>query len=166
MRFLQSLTCTVYRKNTTGDRTSALRSLLAFLDSPPTAFIVSHLPNMFKLLLNWVLNAIAFLITQRIIDQILPNQFQLKSIAAAAIAALILGLINATVRPVLKILTFPLTILTLGLSSFAINVGCLMFVAWFVPGFELRGIVPAALGSIVLSIVSTLLNWVFNNNND
>jgi putative membrane protein len=119
---------------------------------------------MFKLLLNWVLNAIAFLITQRIIDQILPNQFQLKSIAAAAIAALILGLINATVRPVLKILTFPLTILTLGLSSLFINVLCLMFVAWFVQGFYLAGIVPAILGSIVLSIVSTLLNWVFNSN--
>jgi putative membrane protein len=120
---------------------------------------------MFKLLLNWVLNAIAFLITQRIIDQILPgHQFQLKSITAAAIAALLLGLINATVRPILKLLTFPLTILTLGLSSFAINVMCLMFVAWFVPGFYLAGIVPAILGSIVLSIVSTLLHWVFNNN--
>jgi putative membrane protein len=116
---------------------------------------------MLKLLINWVLNAIAFLITQRIIDQILPNEFQLRDVQAALIAALLLGLINSTVRPVLKLLTFPLTILTLGLSSLAINVLCLVFVSRYVPGFYIGGIVPAIVGSIVLSIVSTLLHWVF-----
>ncbi len=114
---------------------------------------------MFKLLINWVLNAIAFLITQRIIDHFLPGQFHLRDIATALIAALLLGLINSTVRPILKLLTFPLTILTLGLSSLAINVLCLVFVSRFVPGFYIAGIVPAIAGSIVLSIVSTLLNW-------
>jgi putative membrane protein len=117
---------------------------------------------MLKLLINWVLNAIAFLITQRIIDQILPNQFHLRDVLTALIAALILGLINSTVRPVLKLLTFPLTILTLGLSSFAINVLCLVGVARFVPGFTIDGVLPAIMGSIVLSIVSTLLHWIFN----
>jgi putative membrane protein len=116
---------------------------------------------MFKLLINWVLNAIAFLITQRIIDHFLPGQFHLLDIETAFIAALLLGLINSTVRPVLKLLTFPLTILTLGLSSFAINVLCLVFVSWYVPGFHIGGIVPAIAGSIVLSIVSTLLHWFF-----
>jgi putative membrane protein len=114
---------------------------------------------MFKLLINWVLNAIAFLITQRIIDHFLPGQFRIRDFVTALIAALLLGLINSTVRPVLKILTFPLTILTLGLSSLAINVLCLMFVSWYVPGFQIGGIIPAIAGSIVLSIVSTLLNW-------
>jgi putative membrane protein len=114
---------------------------------------------MFKLLITWVLNAIAFLITQRIIDHFLPGQFRLRDVITALIAALLLGLINSTVRPVLKFLTFPLTILTLGLSSLAINVLCLMFVSWYVPGFQIAGIVPAIVGSIVLSIVSTLLNW-------
>ena len=66
-----------------------------------------------KLLINWVLNAIAFLITQRIIDQILPGDFRIRDFVTAMIAALTLGLINSTVRPVLKILTFPLTLLTL-----------------------------------------------------
>jgi putative membrane protein len=72
-----------------------------------------------------------------------------------------LGLVNSTVRPILKLLTFPLTLFTLGLSSLAINVCCLVFVAYYVPGFEIDGIVPAVLGSIILSIVSTLLQWVF-----
>jgi putative membrane protein len=115
---------------------------------------------MFKLLINWVLNAIAFLITQRIIDHFLPGQFRIRDFVTALIAALLLGLINTTVRPVLKFLTFPLTLLTLGLSSLAINVLCLMFVSWYVPGFGLGGIVPAIAGSIVLSIVSTLMHWV------
>jgi putative membrane protein len=120
-----------------------------------------------KFLINWLLNAIAFPITARILDQIRISGFpqvggfQIKSFTAALIAALILGLINSTVRPVLKLLTFPLTFLTLGLSSLAINVLCLVFVAWYVPGFEINGVVPAVLGSIILSIVSTLLHWVF-----
>ncbi|WP_373542427.1 phage holin family protein [Chamaesiphon sp.] len=114
---------------------------------------------MLKLLINWVLNAIAFLITQRIIDHFLPGQFRLRDFAAAMIATLLLGLVNSTVRPLLKLLTFPLTILTLGLSSLAINVLCLIFVSRIVPGFYIGGIVPAIAGSFVLSIVATLLNW-------
>jgi putative membrane protein len=114
---------------------------------------------MLKLLINWILNAIAFLITQRIIDHFLPGQFRIRDFVTALIAALLLGLINSTVSPILKFLTFPLTILTLGLSALAINVLCLVFVSWYVPGFQISGIVPAIAGSIVLSIVSTLLHW-------
>jgi putative membrane protein len=115
-----------------------------------------------KLLINWVLNAIAFLMTQRIVNYFLPGQFRIQDFVTALIAALLLGLINSTVRPVLKLLTFPLTILTLGLSSLAINVVCLMFVDAYVPGLQINGIVPAIAGSIVLSIVSTLIHWIFN----
>jgi putative membrane protein len=115
-----------------------------------------------KLLINWVLNAIAFLITQRIIDQILPGDFRIRDFVTALIAALTLGLINSTVRPVLKLLTFPLTLLTLGLSSLGINALCLVFVSWYIPGFQINGFIPAIIGSIILSIVSTLLHWVFN----
>jgi putative membrane protein len=114
---------------------------------------------MLKLIINWVLNALAFIITQRIVDHFLPGQFHLRDITKALIAALVLGLINSTVSPILKFLTFPLTILTLGLSSLAINVLCLIFVSRFVPGFYIAGIVPAIAGSFVLSIVSTLLHW-------
>lgn len=115
-----------------------------------------------KLLINWVLNAIAFLITQRIIDHLLPGEFRIRDFVTAMIAALTLGLINSTVRPVLKLLTFPLTILTLGLSSLAINALCLMFVSWYIPGFQIGGFVPAIVVSIVLSIVSTVLHWIVN----
>lgn len=114
---------------------------------------------MTKLLINWVLNAIAFLITQRIINHFLPGQFQLRDITAALLAALLLGLINSTVRPILKLLTFPLTLLTLGLSSLGINALCLWVVAENVPGFEIKGIIPTIAGSIVLSIVSTVIHW-------
>ncbi|WP_310484470.1 phage holin family protein [Chamaesiphon sp. VAR_48_metabat_403] len=114
-----------------------------------------------KFLINWVLNASAFLITQQIIDHFLPGQFRIRDFVTALIAALLLGLINSTVRPVLKLLTFPLTILTLGLSSLAINVACLMFVDAYVPGLQINGIVPAIAGSVVLSIVSTLIHWIF-----
>jgi putative membrane protein len=114
---------------------------------------------MVKLLINWVLNAIAFLITQQIINHFLPGQFQLRDITTALIAALLLGLINSTVRPILKFLTFPLTLLTLGLSSLLINALCLGFVASQVPGFHINGIIPTIAGSIVLSIVSTIIHW-------
>jgi putative membrane protein len=114
---------------------------------------------MVKLLINWILNAIAFLITQRIIDHFLPGDFQVRDFATALIAALVLGLINSTVRPILKILTFPLTLLTLGLSSLGINALCLAFVAWKVPGLHINGIIPTIAGSIVLSIVSTIIHW-------
>jgi putative membrane protein len=114
-----------------------------------------------KLIINWILNACAFLITQRILDHFLPGQFRIRDFLTALIAALLLGLINSTVRPLLKILTFPLTLITLGLSSLAINVLCLMFVSWYVPGFQIGGIVPAIAGSLVLSIISTLIHWIF-----
>jgi putative membrane protein len=113
-----------------------------------------------RFLINWLINAIAFPITARILDQLMVGGFRIRDFMTALIAALILGLINSTVRPVLKLLTFPLTILTLGLSSLAINVLCLMLVAWYVPGFQINGILPAILGSIILSIVSTILHWV------
>jgi putative membrane protein len=113
-----------------------------------------------RFLINWLINAIAFPITARILDQLMVGGFRIRDLMTALIAALILGLINSTVRPVLKLLTFPLTILTLGLSSLAINVLCLMLVAWYVPGFQINGILPAILGSIILSIVSTILHWV------
>lgn len=116
---------------------------------------------MQKFLINWLVNAMALPITARILEQFLANGFRIRDFITGVIAALTLGAINSFVRPVLKVLTFPLTILTLGLSSFAINVLCLMFVSWYVPGFQINGIVPAILGSIILSIVSTLLHWVF-----
>jgi len=79
---------------------------------------------------------------------------------AALVAALVIGLINATLGLLLKILTFPLTILTLGLFWFVINALMLELAAAFVRGFEVRGFVPALIGAVVLSLVSSVLQWL------
>jgi putative membrane protein len=75
----------------------------------------------------------------------------------ALLAGLVLGLVNALVRPVLVVLTLPLTVVTLGLFLLVLNGICLALTAWLVPGFDLAGLVPAVLGACVISLVSWLL---------
>jgi len=76
----------------------------------------------------------------------------------AVIAGLILGLVNALVRPILIILTLPFTIVTLGLFLFIVNTICLALTAALVPGFEISGFVAAFLGALVVTVVSWLLS--------
>ena len=75
----------------------------------------------------------------------------------ALLAGVVLGLVNAFVRPVLLILTLPLTIVTLGLFLLVLNGLCLALTAWVVPGFHLDGLLPAVLGALVISVVSWVL---------
>ena len=75
----------------------------------------------------------------------------------ALLAGLVLGLINALVRPVLVVLTLPLTLLTLGLFLLVLNGICLALTAWLVPGFDIDGFLPAVLGALVISVVSGVL---------
>ena len=75
----------------------------------------------------------------------------------ALLAGLVLGLINAIIRPVLVILTFPLTLLTLGLFLLVLNALCVAMTSWVVAGFDVRGFLPALLTSLVVSVVSWLL---------
>lgn len=89
--------------------------------------------------------------------------FAFDTFGTAAIAALILGLVNAFVRPVLFILTLPLTIVTLGLFLFVINAIMLWLVGFLVPGFIVAGFLPALLASVVLTLVSTLLGLFVRN---
>jgi putative membrane protein len=79
---------------------------------------------------------------------------------AALIAAAVIGLINATLGLLLKVVTFPLTILTLGIFWFVINALMLELASAFVRGFQVRGFVAAFIGAIVLSIVSSVLQWL------
>ena len=74
------------------------------------------------------------------------------------IAAIILGLLNVTVKPILQVLTLPITILTLGLFAFIINAGIFLFAASFVQDFDVDGFLPALLGSLIVTIVSTVGN--------
>ena len=105
-----------------------------------------------RLLIHWVLTALAVWI----VAQFVPG-IHVSGITAALIAAVVIGFINATLGLLLKIVTFPLTILTLGLFWFVINALMLKLAAALVPGFEVRGFIPAFIGSILISIVSWVL---------
>jgi putative membrane protein len=108
-----------------------------------------------RFITTWLITALSLLITAYFI----PG-FHVRNIVAAIIAAAVIGLVNAIIRPVLSLLTLPITILTLGLFSFVVNALTLWFASAFSPGFEINGFIPALLGSLVLSLVSGLLNWI------
>ena len=107
-----------------------------------------------RLLLTWVLNAIALLLVAHLV-----RGFYVQNFVAALIAALVIGLINATIGFVLKILTFPLTILTLGLFLLVINALMLELASALTPGFEVRGFGAAFVGAVILAIWHMLVRW-------
>jgi putative membrane protein len=108
-----------------------------------------------RLLLNWVLSALAVWI----VAQIVPG-VHVSGAVAALIAALAIGFINATIGLLLKIITFPLTLLTLGLFWFVINALMLELASALVPGFQVRGFFAAFIGAVVLSLVNLLLKAI------
>jgi putative membrane protein len=109
-----------------------------------------------RLLLNWILSALAVWIVSRVVPGI-----YVSGPVAALIAALVIGFINATIGALLKILTFPLTVVTLGLFWLVINALMLELAsALLKPGFEVRTFTAAFLGAIVLSLVNMLLKWL------
>jgi len=107
------------------------------------------------MLLNWVLSALAVWV----VAQIVPG-VHVSGVTAALIAALVIGFINATLGLVLKIITFPLTLLTLGVFWLVINAVMLELAAALVPGFQVRGFLAAFIGAIVLSLVNLLLKAI------
>lgn len=111
---------------------------------------------MKHLLLTWIGTALALLVTSKFV----PG-FTITSPVAALSAVVIIALVNAIVRPILNILAFPVTFLTFGLFSFVINALCLLLASKIAAtsGFRIDGFLPAFLGSIVLSIASTLINY-------
>ncbi len=109
-----------------------------------------------RLLLHWILSAVAVWIVAHIVPGI-----SVSGPVAALIAAFAIGLINATLGLLLKIVTFPLTLLTLGLFWFVINALMLELAAALVPGFQVRGFVAALIGAVMLSLVSSVLQWLF-----
>jgi putative membrane protein len=82
---------------------------------------------------------------------------ELSGTMAALGSGLVLGLVNAVVRPILILLTLPFTLLTLGLFLFVLNGLCLWLTSWLVKGFEVHGFWAAIFGSILVSVVSWLL---------
>ena len=107
-----------------------------------------------KLLLRWLLNAVTLIA----IAYYLPG-VEVAGFYAALITALILGLVNAVIRPVLLLLTLPINLLTLGLFTFFINGLMFWFVATIVDGFDVASYSAAFAGALILSLVSWLLGW-------
>mgnify|MGYP003393648791 CR=1 FL=1 len=106
-----------------------------------------------KMLLRIVVVALTLLALPGILPGLSVTDFY-----AALIAALVLGVINLFVRPVLLILTLPLTILTLGLFTFVLNGLLLWLVASFVPGFEVAGFLTAFIAALLLTLVKWLVD--------
>ncbi|MGB3277143.1 MAG: phage holin family protein [Castellaniella sp.] len=104
------------------------------------------------LLLVWILNAVALLI----VAYILPG-ITVASFGSALIAALVLGLLNTVIKPLLILLTLPLTIVTLGLFLLVLNALVFWFAGSVLKGFQVDGFWWAVIGAIVYSIVSTAL---------
>ncbi len=104
-----------------------------------------------RLLLHWLLSAVALIIVANVV----PG-FYLRGIGSALWAAVVIGLINATLGMLLKVVTFPLTVLTLGLFWLIINALMLWFATAFVPGFRISGFAAAFIGALVLMLVNML----------
>jgi putative membrane protein len=107
------------------------------------------------LLLQWVLCAIALMVVSRIV----PG-FVVKGLAPALIASLVIGLLNATVGLVLKIVTFPISILTLGVFLLVINGLMILLASSIVPGFHVSGFVPAFWGAVVLALLGMVIRAI------
>jgi len=107
---------------------------------------------MMRLLLVWIINAAALYVLKYVFPWVTVD-----SPTAALIAALVLGLINTLIRPVLIILTLPATLLTLGLFIFVINGLLFWWVGSFVDGFHVGGFWSGFFGAIVYSLISWLL---------
>ena len=110
---------------------------------------------MLRMIFHWFITALAVWLTSRVV----PG-FYVDGASAALIAAIAIGLVNATLGLFLKIVTFPLTIVTLGIFWLIINAVMLKLASAFVPGFNIRGFMAAFLGAIVLSLVNMLLKWL------
>ena len=106
-----------------------------------------------KLLLVWLFNAIALMA----VAYLLPG-ITVASFVTALIAALVLGLVNAVIKPILILLTLPATLLTLGLFIFVLNGLLFWFVGSFIQGFVVAGFWPGVFGAIVFSLISWLLS--------
>lgn len=111
-----------------------------------------------RLLLVWILNAIALIAVAYLYPGV-----QVADWKAAAIAALVLGLVNTLVKPVLVILTLPVTIITLGLFLLVLNALLFWAVASLVDGFHVTGFWAALLGAVLYSVIGWLLSMLIPN---
>jgi putative membrane protein len=112
-----------------------------------------------RLLVTWLINAVALFVLPYLMDSI-----QVDSFSAALFAVLVLGLINALIRPLLVLLTLPVTLVTLGLFIFVINGLLFWLVANFIKGFHVAGFWSAVGGAILYSVISWALSSLILKN--
>jgi putative membrane protein len=110
---------------------------------------------MLILFVKWFLSALSIMI----VASIVPG-FEVRSFGSALIASVVMGFVNATLGFALKVLTLPITILTFGLFLLVINALMILLASALTPGFDVRGFFPALFGSIVLSIVNMVLQFI------
>jgi putative membrane protein len=110
---------------------------------------------MARLIAHWVLSALCILLVARFVPGISVSGF-----GAALLAAVIIGFVNGTLGFLLKILTFPLIVLTFGIFWIIINALMLKFASLLVPGFNVRGFAPAFWGAIILSLLNIAVRQV------
>lgn len=110
------------------------------------------LPAMLKLLAKWLLSAAALLLVAYVYTGV-----EVQSFTSAMIAAFVIGLLNTVVRPLLVVLTLPVTVLTLGLFLFVINALMFWAAAGVLDGFHVRGFVAALIGSVIYSLIGLVI---------
>lgn len=110
------------------------------------------------MLARLILSAVAVGITAYFMDSVTIEPWWVT-----VIVAVVLGVINAVVRPIVKLLSLPINILTLGLFSFVINGLMVLLCAWFIDGFKVDGLGAAILFSIIMAVVNWVLNLMFAN---
>lgn len=109
------------------------------------------------LLIKWVVSAAAFLVLPYMIAGI-----SVKSVGTALVLALLWGIVNVTIKPILLVLTLPINLLTFGIFTFIINGFLLWLLGGLIKGFEVHGFLAAVLGALVLSVVSSIMHWVYH----
>ena len=114
-------------------------------------------------MLGFFITTLVTALSLLVVDLIVPG-VGIATFPAALIAAVSLGVVNGSVKPVLKVLSLPVTILTLGGFSLVVNGFCFWLASLVVPGFAVRGLLGFILGPVVLSVVSTFLTGYFTDN--
>jgi len=110
---------------------------------------------MIRLLANWLLSAVALLVVSHVVVG-----FHVDSLGTALIAALVFGLLNATVGLLLKLVTLPVVILTFGIFLLVVNAVVLELASGFVPGFHIRSFGAAFWGAAVLAVIQMLFRFL------
>ena len=113
---------------------------------------------MFRALIHWLLSAIALMVATKLV----PG-FYVNDLRAALVAALVIGVLNATLGFVLKVITFPFAIVTFGVFLLVINAAMIMLASKFVSGFIVYGWVPAFWAAVILAVLGMLIRMIMKD---